>query len=219
MLLPTAFRLILVVWLVYVALYDRRTWTVPWWTTWPVILATCLGFAVRGAWSPALLFVVCFLWDSTVGDLKRLARRPVHSPEADDRRWLLPDLAAWGLTFVLLAAAHRQGETAFVFTAGYALVHLLWRLGWLPGGDAAFFIALIGLFPRQAFLWLAGIVVGTTALLLLLWRRRHIWLQVLRTGLTAGPWAALRTVATFSTEPEPVAWLFSLAGLVAIVRL
>ena len=72
MLLPTAFRLILAAWLAYVAVYDWRTWTVPWWTTWPVILAACLGHAGRGAWAPLALFALCFIWDTTIGDVKRL---------------------------------------------------------------------------------------------------------------------------------------------------
>lgn len=214
MLLPAVFRLSLAAWLVYVALYDRRTWTVPWWTTWPVILAAGLGHLARGAWAPLALMALCFVWDTTVGDLKRLFRR--RCTPADDLRWLISDLAAWLLTFGLLAVARQQEPTVFVFTAGYALVHLLWRLGWLPGGDAALLIALIALFPSLTFLMLASVIVATLALALLLWRRRHDLTSIVRLALTAGPWAALRACRT-QEQPEPVAWLFAAAGLVGLV--
>ena len=134
MLLPAVFRGLLVAWLVYVAVYDWRTWTVPWWTTWPVIIAACLGHAGLGAWVPLVLLVLYYLWDTTVGDLKRLLRWRFIDTERDDRRWLIPDLVAFALTVALLAVARGQGEAAFFFTAGFALVHLLWRLGRLPGG-------------------------------------------------------------------------------------
>jgi hypothetical protein len=97
MLLPAVFRLLPAAWLVYVAVYDWRTWTVPWWTTWPVIVAACLGHAICGAWVPIVLLALYYLWDTTVGDLKRLLRRPVSDPERDDRRWLVPDVVAYGL--------------------------------------------------------------------------------------------------------------------------
>ena len=150
MLLPTAFRLILAAWLVYVAVYDWRTWTVPWWTTWPVILAACLGHAGRGAWAPLALFALCFIWDTTVGDVKRLLRWRTINVAWDDDHWLVPDAAAFAPTALLLAVARGQGKAAFTFTLGFALVHVLWRLGRLPGGDAALLIALLGAVPQPA---------------------------------------------------------------------
>lgn len=222
MLLPTVFRGLLVAWLVYVAVYDWRTWTVPWWTTWPVIIAACLGHLAQGAWPPLALFALCFLWDTTVGDVKRLLRRPVGDPERDDRRWLVPDVVAFALTLVLLAVARDQGETAFFFTAGFALVHLLWRLNRLPGGDAALLIALLGLFPSLRFLVLAALVVAAVVLPQLAWRYRRDLVAAVRTGLSTGPWAALtsfRTAAQSKSRPEPVAYLFSLAGIAALVWL
>jgi hypothetical protein len=222
MLLPAVFRGLLAAWLVYVAVYDWRTWTVPWWATWPVIVAACLGHAVVGAWVPVVLLVLYYLWDTTVGDLKRLLRRPLADPERDDRRWLVPDVVAYGLTIALLAVARGQGEAAFFFTAGFALVHLLWRLGWLPGVDAALLIALLGLFPSLRFLVLASLVVAAAVLPRLIWRYRHDLAAAARTGLTAGPWAALtvlRAAAQSKSKPEPVAYLFSLAGIAALVWL
>ena len=220
--LPAVFRLLPAAWLVYVAVYDWRTWTVPWWTTWPVIVAACLGHALRGAWVPIVLLALYYLWDTTVGDLKRLLRRPLSDPERHDRRWLIPDVVAYGLTIVLLAIARGQGEAAFFFTAGFALVHLLWRLGRLPGGDAALLIALLGLFPSLRFLVLASLVVAAVVLPRLAWRYRHDLVAAGRTGLTAGPWAALtsfRAAAQDKSRPEPVAYLFSLAGIAALVWL
>jgi hypothetical protein len=222
MLLPAVFRLLPAAWLVYVAVYDWRTWTVPWWTTWPVIVAACLGHAIRGAWVPVVLLVLYYLWDTTVGDLKRLLRRPLDDPERDDRRWLIPDMVAYGLTIVVLAIARGQGEAAFCFTAGLALVHPLWPLGRLPGGDAALLIALVGLFPSLRFLVLASLVVAAVVMPRLVWRYRHDLVAAGRTGLTAGPWAALtsfRAAAQAKSKPEPVAYLFSLAGIAALVWL
>jgi len=211
-----------VAWLVYVAIYDWRTWTVPWWTTWPVIGAACLGHISQGAWVPLALFALCFLWDTTVGDLRRLLRRPVSDPERDDQRWLVPDVIAYGLTIALLAVARGQGETAFFFTAGFALVYLLWRLGRLPGGDAALLIALLALFPSLRFMLLAALVVTLVVLPRLAWRYRQDLVLAARHSYVAGPWAALgvmRHAGQAKAQPEPVAWLFALAGLAAVVML
>jgi len=216
------FRSLLVAWLIYVAVYDWRTWTVPGWTTWPVIAATCLGHAVRGAWAPVVLLTLYFLWDTMVGDVKRLLRWRFIDTERDDRRWLVPDVVAYGLIIALLAVARGQGEAAFFFTAGFALVHLLWRLGRLPGGDAALLIALLALFPSLRFLVLASLVVAAVVFPRLAWRYRHDLVAAAHTGLTAGPWAALttlRTAAQSKSKPEPVAYLFSLAGIAAVVWL
>ena len=38
----------LVAWLVFVAIYDLRTWQVPAWATWPVITAACVYQAWHG---------------------------------------------------------------------------------------------------------------------------------------------------------------------------
>jgi Flp pilus assembly protein protease CpaA len=220
--LPTVFRLLLVAWLVYIAVYDWRTWTVPGWTTWPVVIAAGLGHAGLGAWVPLVLLALYYLWDTTVGDLKRLLRWRFSDTERDDRRWLVPDVLAFALTLVLLAVARSQGAAAFFFTAGFALVHLLWRLNRLPGGDAALLIALLALFPSLRFLVLASIVVAALVLPRLAWRYRHDLVAAAHTGLTAGPWAALtrlRTAAQRKSQPEPVAYLFSLAGIAAVVWL
>ena len=220
--LPTVFRLLPAAWLVYIAIYDWRTWTVPGWATWPVIAAACLGHAGRGAWAPVVLLTLYFLWDTTVGDVKRLLRRRLNDAEGDDRRWLVPDVVAFTLTLVLLAVARGQGEAAFFFTAGFMLVHLLWRLNRLPGGDAALLIALLGLFPSLRFLVLASIVVTGVVLPRLAWRYRHDMVAAAHTGLTGGPWAALvvlRAAAQTKSKPEPVAYLFSLAGIAALVWL
>jgi hypothetical protein len=222
MLLPAVFRLLPAAWLVYVAVYDWHTWTVPWWTTWPVIVAACLGHAILGAWVPVALLILYYLWDTTVGDLKRLLRRPVSDPERDNQRWLIPDVAAYGLTVGLLAIARSQGEAAFFFTAGFALVHLLWRLGRLPGGDAALLIALLALFPSLRFLVLASLVVAAVVLPRLAWRYRQDLVVAVRIGLRNGLWAALtsfRVAAQGKSRPEPVAYLFSLAGIAALVWL
>ena len=222
MLLPTAFRLILAAWLAYVAVYDWRTWTVPWWTTWPVILAACLGHAGRGAWAPLLLFALCFLWDTTVGDVKRLLHWRTINVARDDDHWLVPNAAAYAVTALLLVAARGQGTAAFTFTLGFALMHGLWRTGRLPGGDAALLIALLGLFPSLRFLVLASLVVAAAVLPRLAWRYRHDMVAAARIGVTAGPWAALtifRAAVQAKAKPEPVAYLFSLAGIAAVVWL
>jgi hypothetical protein len=215
-------RLLVSAWLIYIAIYDWRTWTVPWWTTWPVILAACAGHVWRGAWAPWALFVLCFLWDTTVGDLKRLLHWRFIDTARDDRRWLAPDIVVYGLTIGLLAIARGQGAAAFFFTAGFALVHLLWRLGRLPGGDAALLIALLGLFPRLRFLILASLVVAAVVLPRLAWRYRHDLVAATRSGFVAGPWAALsilKAAARVKSRPEPVAYLFALAGIAALVWL
>ena len=164
MLLPTAFRLLLAAWLVYVAVYDWRTWTVPWWTTWPVILAACLGHAGRGAWAPLALFALCFIWDTTIGDVKRLLHWRTINVSWDDDHWLVPDAAAYAADGALAGRGTGAGQAAFTFTLGFALVHGLWRLGRLPGGDAALLIALLGLFPSLRFLVLASLVVAAAVL-------------------------------------------------------
>jgi hypothetical protein len=222
MLLPAVFRGLLVAWLAYVAVYDWRTWTVPWWTTWPVVIAACLGHAGLGAWVPIVLLALYYLWDTTVGDLKRLLRWRSIDTERDDRRWLIPDMVAFALTVALLAVARGQGEAAFFFTAGFALVHLLWRLGRLPGGDAALLIALMALFPSLRFLILASLVVAAVVFPRLAWRYRHDLAAAARSVFVVGPWAALsifKEAARAKSKPEPVAYLFSLAGIAAVVCL
>jgi len=142
--------------------------------------------------------------------------------ERDDRRWLIPDLAAFALTIVLLAVGRGQGEAAFFFTAGFALVHLLWRLGRLPGGDAALLIALLALFPSLRFLILASLVVAAVVFPRLAWRYRHDLAAAARSVFVVGPWAALsifKEAAQTKSKPEPVAYLFSLAGIAAVVWL
>ena len=222
MLLPTAFRLLLAAWLAYVAVFDQRTWTVPWWTTWPVILAACLGHAWRGAWAPLALFALCFFWDTTVGDVKRLLHWHTSDVARDDDHWLVPTAAACAVTALLLVVARGQGEAAFTFTLGFALVHGLWRQGRLPGGDAALLIALLGLFPSLRFLVLAAAVVAAVVLPRLAWRYRHDLAVAARAGWATGPWAALlvlRGAVQAKAQPEPVAWLFSLAGIAAAIWL
>jgi hypothetical protein len=83
-------------------------------------------------------------------------------------------------------------------------------------------IALLVLFPSLRFLVLASIVVAALVLPRLAWRYRHDLVAAAHTGLTAGPWAALtrlRTAAQRKSQPEPVAYLFSLAGIAAVVWL
>ena len=81
-----------------------------------------------------MLLVLYYLWDTTVGDFKRLLRWRFIDTERDDRRWLVPDVVAFALTVALLAVARGQGEAAFFFSAGFELVHLLWRRAGRPAG-------------------------------------------------------------------------------------
>ena len=116
-------------------------------------------------------------------------------------------MVAFALTVALLAVARGQGEAAFIFTAGLALVHVLWRLGRLPGGDAALLIALLGLFPSLRFLVLAAAVVAAVVLPRLAWRYRHDLVEAARTGVAAGPWAALTSSARrCRPRPNPNRW-------------
>ena len=78
------------------------------------------------------------------------------------------------------------------------------------------------LFPSLRFLVLASLVVAAVVFPRLAWRYRHDVVAAARTGLTAGPWAALtilRAAAQTKSKPEPVAYLFSLAGIAAVVWL
>jgi hypothetical protein len=131
-------------------------------------------------------------------------------------------VAALVLTVALLAVARGQGAAAFFFTTGFVLVHLLWRLGRLPGGDAALLIALLGLFPSLRFLILVSLVVAAVVLPRLAWRYRHDLTAAARLGFVGGPWAALsilRAAARTRSKPEPVAYLFALAGIAALIWL
>ncbi|MCX6031777.1 MAG: hypothetical protein NT169_21060 [Chloroflexi bacterium] len=219
MLLPTVFRLLVVAWLVYIAVYDWRTWTVPARLTWPVLLAACAGLAWRGAWAPLALFGIYFLWDTTVGDLKRLVTPHTPVTAQDEKRWLLPTGFVCVLTVGLLLVAQQQGSPAAFFTLSLALVHLLWRLGRLPGGDTGLLLALLGLFPSLSFLVLAAIVVTLVVLPQLLWRYRADWGPLWRTLVTQGPWLAWQLgqqTYQAKAKPAPVAYLFALAGMGAL---
>ena len=222
MLLPTAFRLLLAAWLVYVAVYDWRTWTVPWWTTWPVILAACLGHAWRGAWAPLALFALCFIWDTTVGDVKRLLHWRIIDVPRDDDHWLVPDAAAFAVTALLLVVARGQGEAAFYvhprLCAGASAVAPgpIARRGCGPADRP------LGAVPQPALPGAGGRRGrrggGATSGLALPAGRG----EAARIGVTAGPWAALtifRAAAQTKSKPEPVAYLFSLAGIAALVWL
>ena len=101
-------------------------------------------------------------------------------------------------------------------------MHLLWRLGRLPGGDAALLIALLALFPSLRFLILASLVVAAVVFPRLAWRYRHDLAAAARSVFVVGPWAALsifKEAARAKSKPEPVAYLFSLAGIAAVVWL
>jgi hypothetical protein len=92
----------------------------------------------------------------------------------------------------------------------------------LPGGDAALLIALLGLFPSLRFLILVSLVVAAVVLPRLAWRYRHDLTAAARLGFVGGPWAALsilRAAARTRSKPEPVAYLFALAGIAALVWL
>ncbi len=206
-------------WLVYIAVYDWRTWTVPARLTWPVLLAACGGQAWRGAWAPLTLFSSYFIWDTTVGDLKRLLTPRAPVTAQDEMRWLLPHAFVLVLTVGLLLVAQQQGPTAAFFTLSLALVHLLWRLGRLPGGDTGLLLALLGLFPSLRFLVLAAVIVTLTVLPQFLWRYRADWGPLWRTLVTQGPWPAwqlCKLAYQAKAQPAPVAYLFALAGMGAL---
>jgi hypothetical protein len=207
-------------WLCYVAVYDRRTCLIPWWTTFPVILAACLGFALTGAWAPLAVSLICFLWDTPRTDLKRLLRRP-PTVQAETRSLLPLPLAVAGTVGAVLAA-HGQGEAAFVLAVTYAFAHAVWFVDRLPGGDAALLIAVVGVLPGFHFLWLATGVILAAVLPELIWRYRADLGPALRASLTGGPRCGLALLAAAATEkarPRPAAYLFALAGIVGLVVL
>jgi hypothetical protein len=83
-------------------------------------------------------------------------------------------------------------------------------------------MALLGLFPTPRFLPLAALVVVLAVLPRLAWRYRADLAAAAHGGWVAGPWAALhvlRAAAQAKAKPEPVAYLFALAGLAALVWL
>jgi CHASE1-domain containing sensor protein len=79
----------------------------------------------------------------------------------------------------------------------------------------------LGLFPSLRFLILASLVVAAVVLPRLAWRYRHDLIAAARIGLRNGPWAALMTLRAVQSKsrPEPVAYLFALAGIAALVWL
>ena len=206
--MPIWARAAVLLWLVFVSLYDARTHTVPPWATWPIIVGVALGRAWSGAWVPLLLLALLFVWDTTVADVKGLLGRTPR--EGDETRWLLPDGVAWTAVGVLVFLAGRQGEGATVLAVGWAVIHGLWRFGILPGGDAALVMDIAALFPHPRFFWVegAGILVATVPLLL--WQYRRDIPVVLATGDVS----LLKAVYATRSRPRPVAWAFALGGVI-----
>lgn len=214
MISPIACKLAVIGWLVFIAIHDWRTWTVAPWSTWPVIASGCLVQAWRGAWAPLALFVLYFAWDTTRADLCRLLR--VDVVEGDEDRWLLPDPLAYAITGLLIYVAISQGQASLVLTAGFALLHLAWRLGRLPGGDCVLVIALLAIFPSLRFVWVGALVVALVTIPRLAWKYRLDGVHALRIGFMGGPamgLAVLRAAMREKARVEPVAYVFSLAGI------
>lgn len=210
----------LVGWLVFVAIFDLRTWQVPAWATWPVVTVACVWQAWHGAWAPLLLWIVLFAWDSEWDDLRRLFRRPIDRER--EPRPILPDGLAWLANLVALAVASNQGPASLAFTLGMAMVHMLWRMGRLPGGDAALFIALFGIFPDPRFFVVAAVVIAGVTLPRLAWRYAPDLLAALPLCLSGGwpaAWSYLTDAVRQKARREPVAYVFSLAGLAAMLVL
>jgi hypothetical protein len=207
----------LAAWLAFVALYDLRTWQVPAWATWPVITTACLYQAWLGAWAPLLLWAVLFVWDSDWNDIRRLLGKP-----AGTARPLLPDTLAWLLHALALVVAANQGQAALAFTLGMTIAHSLWRMGRLPGGDAALFIGLFGLFPDPRFFAVAAAVIACVTLPRLAWRYApDLWaaLPLCLAGSWSAAWSYLGGAVRQKARREPVAYIFSLAGLAAMLVL
>ena len=210
----------LVAWLAFVALYDMRTWQVPAWATWPVITAACGYQAWRGAWAPLLLWAALFAWDSDWDDLRRLFRRPVSSSSPSGS--ILPESVAWLVHIAALGLAANQGQAALAFALGMAIAHTLWRMGRLPGGDAALFIGLFGIFPDPRFFAVAAAVIACVTLPRLAWRYApDMWvaLPLCLAGSWPAAWGYLGNAVRQKARREPVAYIFSLAGLAAMLIL
>jgi hypothetical protein len=210
----------LVGWLVFVAVYDLRTWQVPAWATWPVVTAACIWQAWHGAWAPLLLWVVLFAWDSEWDDMRRLFRRPISAER--EPRPILPDGLAWMAHLVALALAANQGQAALAFTLGMTLAHALWKMGRLPGGDAALFIGLFGIFSDPRFFAVAAVVIACITLPRLAWRYApDLWvaLPMCLTGSWLAALGYLGNAVRQKARREPVAYIFSLAGLAAMLIL
>ncbi len=211
----------LTAWLVFVALYDLRTWQVPAWATWPVITAACAYHAWQGAWAPLLLWAALFAWDSDWDDLRRLLRKPVNHQDASSRP-ILPDGLAWLIQAAALFLATNQGQVALAFSLGMAIAHTLWKLGRLPGGDAALFIGLFGVFPDSRFFAVSAVVIACVTLPRLAWRYAPDLLVALPLGVAGGwpaAWNYLAGAVRQKARREPVAYIFSLAGLAAMLVL
>jgi len=221
MILPAVFRPLILAWLAWVSYVDHRTWTIPWYLTWPVTVGMCLVQAARGAWAPLALFLVYLAWDTSYGDVRRLLGRR-YLELRDDERWLIPTPLAIALTVPGVVIARGQGEGSFTFTLAFALVHAAWRWGWLPGGDVALLTALLALFPTMRFILLAALVVSGVALLRLYLRQREDLLYAGQMLFVAGPlaaWEVLRTALRQKAQSQPAAWLLALPGALAALLL
>ncbi len=210
----------LTAWLVFVAVHDLHTWRVPAWATWPVITVACLYQARAGAWAPLGLWALLFLWDTSRGDLLRLLRREIT--EESKVRPLLPDWLAWAGHALLLALASAQPPAALPFTLGIAIAHTLWRMNRLPGGDAALLIALFGIFPDARFYSVTVLTVGVLVAIQLSARYSPDLVIAGRLCLACGPAPAAGVLAAAvraKARPGPVAYMFSLAGLAAMLLL
>jgi len=206
--MPIWARAAVILWLVFLALHDARTRTVPPWATWPIIVGVATWRAWGGEWAPLLLLALFFVWDTTLADVKALLGQTPR--EGDEARWLLPDRVAWAVVGVLVLLAGRQGNAATAITLGWAVVHGLWRFGILPGGDAALVMGINALFPQSRFFWMEGAGVLVATVPLLLWQYRREIPAVLATGDVSVLKAAYATRA----RPRPVAWVFALGGMI-----
>ncbi len=206
--MPIWARAAVVLWLVFVSLYDARTHTVPPWATWPIIAGVALCHAWSGAWVPLLLLALLLVWDTTVADVKGLVGKVPD--EGNDGRWLVPDVLAWSLVGLLVLAAGRQGPAASAMAVGWTVVHGLWRFRILPGGDAALVMSLNALFPEARFFVVEALGVLAATVPLLLWRYRREIPVLIATGDVS----VLRDAYAARSRPQPVAWVFALGGVI-----
>jgi Flp pilus assembly protein protease CpaA len=183
--------------LILVAAWDLKTWRVPHWIAWPMLLTAMVVRAWEGSWMLLPLLVGLVI----VELLPQLWRGPAIV--------VLVGGAQWG--------AQTLGDSATQFIAlWWGIAYGLWTLHVLGGGDVRVFMALVALFPSSgmvAALW-GGLASVSVAWLVLLYRRDAFGLLLQAgQGISGGRYPSQEDLAKHGKPTTPGLVLGALAYL------
>jgi Flp pilus assembly protein protease CpaA len=188
-----AFKILLSIYLLAVAIYDFKTRRVPNLFTIPPLLFIASSYAIEG--KPAPPFVLLFIHLSSLFPWAKGVALPLS------------------FLFLPLALSISQGGEALL-SLSWLVIYILWQINLIGGGDGKLAMALIASFPRMDFIFLlltTHIIFG----LLFLFLRKGVKRSLLGIKHCAVMLLLLRELPSekeLEEEGVPSAWIICLAG-------